>query len=71
LPEFSEHEKTRVGEEMTDCLAYLFRLADQCEIGRDLRWVIGYLIWFLWNGLRSHISCVAETGVECLEISSW
>ncbi|KAL4441609.1 hypothetical protein ABPG74_021541 [Tetrahymena malaccensis] len=32
LPEFSEEEKIRVGEEMADCLAYLTRLADQCKI---------------------------------------
>lgn len=32
LPEFSEAERTHVGEEMADCLLYLIRMADRCNI---------------------------------------
>lgn len=32
LPTFSEAEKTHVGEEMSDVLLYLVRLADRCDI---------------------------------------
>ena len=32
LPEFSEHERTHVGEELSDCLLYLVRLADVCGV---------------------------------------
>ncbi|XP_047481559.1 dCTP pyrophosphatase 1-like [Penaeus chinensis] len=32
LPDFSAHEKTRVGEELSDILIYLVDLAEQCEI---------------------------------------
>lgn len=32
LPEFKEKDKIHVGEEMSDVLLYLVRLADVCEI---------------------------------------
>ncbi|XP_029652914.1 dCTP pyrophosphatase 1-like [Octopus sinensis] len=32
LPEFSEREKEHVGEEMSDVLIYLIRLADRCRV---------------------------------------
>ncbi|XP_066950178.1 dCTP pyrophosphatase 1-like [Macrobrachium rosenbergii] len=32
LPEFSSHEKMRVGEELSDVLIYLVDLAEQCQI---------------------------------------
>jgi len=32
LPEFSEEKKTHVGEELSDCLLYIIRLADRCGI---------------------------------------
>jgi dCTP diphosphatase len=32
LPLFTEQERTHVGEEMSDVLLYLIRLADICEI---------------------------------------
>lgn len=32
LPQWSEHDKTHLGEEMADVLLYLVRLADQCSV---------------------------------------
>ncbi len=32
LPDFSEDEKRHVGEEMSDVLLYLVRLADRCGV---------------------------------------
>mmetsp|Transcript_1467 Transcript_1467/g.1939 ORF Transcript_1467/g.1939 Transcript_1467/m.1939 type:complete len:148 (-) Transcript_1467:31-474(-) len=32
LPDWTEHEKTHLGEEMSDVLIYLTRLADKCGI---------------------------------------
>ncbi|VDH91202.1 Hypothetical predicted protein [Mytilus galloprovincialis] len=32
LPEFTEEEKKHVGQEMSDVLIYLVRLADRCKI---------------------------------------
>jgi dCTP diphosphatase len=32
LPEFTAEERVRVGEELSDVLMYLVRLADKCDI---------------------------------------
>ena len=32
LPEFSDKDKAHVGEELSDCLLYLVRLADRCGV---------------------------------------
>jgi dCTP diphosphatase len=32
FPEFTEEEKNHIGQEMSDVLIYLVRLADRCDI---------------------------------------
>ncbi|KRX01882.1 hypothetical protein PPERSA_05721 [Pseudocohnilembus persalinus] len=38
LPEFSEEERIRVGEEMSDVFNYLIRFADRCRIDLVEAW---------------------------------
>jgi dCTP diphosphatase len=37
LPGWSESEKEHLGEELSDVLLYLIRLADRCQIGADAK----------------------------------